>query len=97
VFLNQRDRFSDWQIFDNSGDGSPVLIGSKDKGLSPQVDPAARGLPTGTIRLWNGDRYQKQANGQWRRITGHGHTVGTSAGEIALDKVIRLTADSLPT
>jgi hypothetical protein len=48
-------------------------------------------LPTGTIRLWNGDRYQKQANGQWRRITGHGHTVGTSAGEIALDKVIRLT------
>jgi hypothetical protein len=91
VFLNQRDRFSDWQIFDNSGDGSPVLIGSKDKGLSPQVDPAARGLPTGTIRLWNGDRYQKQANGQWRRITGHGHTVGTSAGEIALDKVVRLT------
>lgn len=98
TFDNQKKRFNNWQMWDTSGSlgesfgTDPVLVETKKDGKSPMIDPAARGLPVGTIRVWAGGRYQKLPDGKWKLLKSTNPLVNTSRAETALDRVIRLTA-----
>lgn len=98
TFDNQKKRFNDWQMWDTSGSlgesfgTDPVLVDTKKDGKSPMIDPATRGLPVGTIRVWAGGRYQKLPDGNWKLLKSTNPLVNTSRAETSLDKVIRLTA-----